>query len=104
MTKAEHKGIVKTFYDAAELLETGKENFCCHTLDRGVSPYNKSPMCYFINLFRYSAWDLDGHPPYAWAQERSEVPDQTEVRSRRVMLLLWAALMVESGEYERIFQ
>lgn len=104
MTKAERKGVVKVFYDAAELIEIGEKDYCCNAIKTTGSRYSDSAGSYFNDLFRNRSWALDGDSLYLWTEEIPENPHIPEVRSRRVMLFLWAALMVETGEYERIFQ
>lgn len=92
MTKPKRKIIAMELYNAAERIEIMEQIYCCSSI------YDEAARILFLEIFRSDAMELHNRGDRTpWFHETGETTGMSEVRSRRVLGLLWAAEMVLQG-------
>lgn len=91
--KTSRKSIIAELERAAERIETEKNNYCCVA----IKDYEVRKI--FRDLFEKDARSLAGHNSMVWVEVLDRCCSETAShRNLRILLLLWCAEMVRTGE------
>jgi len=92
MRKRERKAVVEDLRAGAKTMKTWPGGAC-------LSLARRDSCTCFDDLFRRDAQRLKNHDQAFWAREFTESSLKSEVISRRVMLLLFCAELIERGDW-----